>query len=166
MLIADLFKDPRLAEKYRQNGFVTVPLLNKQQVAAVTTLHDRLEKEASLEHGFYASVWSENKNYRTGVQQVSINALSPAIAAYLTNVKPVLGAFQVKQAGPATQLQAHQDWSFVDEPENDTVLVWCPLVDVDRHNGNLQVVPGSQHLKNYVRGRFFDAPFRALDNAV
>jgi hypothetical protein len=57
----------------------------------------------------------------------------------------------------------HQDWSFVEEPLFDSATIWCPLVDVDRRNGNLQVIPRSHLIDHYIRARFMNKPFDAID---
>ncbi|HXH19738.1 MAG TPA: phytanoyl-CoA dioxygenase family protein, partial [Chitinophagales bacterium] len=162
----DIFKSPDLQYPFREQGYVIVPLLTQQQIQQLAEIYAAYERSSQVQLPFYTSIWSENAEYRESVDAELKRILSSALNKYLLDCKPVFANFMVKHPGDQSQLIPHQDWSFVDETRYDSVTVWCPLVDVNDFNGNLQVVPRSHRLKNLVRGRFFDAPFQNLFDKV
>jgi hypothetical protein len=123
-------------------------------------LHDELKKTAGVGMQFYTSIWSENEDHRKKADQGIKEILIPALKNYLKIIQPVFANLMVKASGEDSSLLPHQDWCFVDEPEYDSATVWVPLIDVNRKNGNLQVIPRSHfEFKNFIRPRFGDAPF-------
>lgn len=160
MRLEELIKDKELAKQYSEQGYVTVPLLTAEEVAATMAVFNSLKNSAPQQQGFYASIWSDNAGYRKGVDAGVKQILHPAVLRHFNDVRAVFGNFMVKISGSSNSLHPHQDWSFVEEPEFDSATVWCPLTDVSSANGNLQVVPGSHHINNFVRARFADQPFK------
>src|SRR5258706_14989328 len=131
MHIADLFIDSSLSEKYRTDGYVTVPLLNDSDIEILKNVFSRFESKAQKTEGFYTSIWSENKEYRRETDEQIKKILFSRILSQIRNIKPVFSNFMVKGTGENPSLIAHQDWSFVEEPEFDSATIWCPLIDVD-----------------------------------
>jgi hypothetical protein len=160
MHIADLFLNPQNGNQLRTRGYTIIPLLDADAIAYLKSLHAELEPLAGVNKEFYTSIWSNNEFYRKAVNDKVEQVLFPALQKYIENIQPVFSIFMVKAPGDNSSLLPHQDWSFVDEPEFDSVTVWVPLTDVDQMNGNLQAVPGSHLIyKNYIRARFAGAPF-------
>jgi hypothetical protein len=164
MLISDLFKDSVLAAHYLREGYVLIPLLTTDDISAMNSLFSTQKKASGVDRGFYTSVWSDNEHYRKEVDQGLKKIMMPRLYEHFTDIKSVFANYMVKASGPDTSLISHQDWSFVEEPLYDTATVWCPLVDVNAHNGNLQIIARSHRINNFVRGRFFDAPFRHISD--
>ncbi len=163
MHIADLFIAKSYRDAFAEQGYVVLPLLKKEEVDALLHFYNQIEKSAGVAKPFYTSIWSDDKTHRQSVND-SVNAiLFPAVQRHLVKTKPVFANFMVKERGEDSALLPHQDWSFVEEPMFDSATVWCPLGDVNKTNGNLQVIPGSHLLNNYKRARFSDAPFREIE---
>lgn len=160
MLIADLFFDEKYREPLYNNGFVIIPLLKEGEVEQLNSLYINLAESAGIEKEFYTSIWSDNMAHRKEVNEGVKAILLPALQKYFRAIQPVFANFMVKGTGENSSLLTHQDWSFVKEPEFDSVTVWVPLSDVNHDNGNLQVVPRSHlTLQNFIRPRFGDAAF-------
>ncbi len=160
MLIADLFLNEKFKEPLRNNGYVVIPLLQETELKHLHSLYHNLEKSAGVEKEFYTSIWSDDILHRKEVDEGVKSILFPVLQKHFHSVQPVFGNFMVKGIGANSSLLTHQDWSFVVEPEFDSVTVWVPLHDVNHQNGNLQVVSNSHTtLQNYVRPRFGDAAF-------
>ncbi|WP_421121231.1 phytanoyl-CoA dioxygenase family protein [Aquihabitans daechungensis] len=70
-------------------------------------------------------------------------------------------SFLVKGTGADSASNPHQDWNIVDERVAQSLSIWCPLVDVDRDNGALVVIPGSHRLRASLRS--IDSPSIYLD---
>jgi len=166
VLIAELLIDNLKKENLRNVGYTIIPLLDVDTVQNLAALYDSLKLTSGVDKAFYTSIWSDNKQHRKAVDEGIKNILFPALQHHLRDIQPVFANFMVKANGESSSLLPHQDWSFVDEPEHDSVTVWVPLVDVNHQNGNLQVVPGSHNtLQNFIRPRFGDAPFSRAEAA-
>lgn len=148
-------------EHFNRFGYVKTPLLSANEIVALRELYESTAGESGLNLGFYTSIWSDNVDFKSkvnqGIQEILSGALSRVFKAY----DMAFANFMVKGPGQQSSLQAHQDWSFVEEPEFYSVTVWIPLVDVNKQNGALEVISGSQRLENYKRARFLNAPFAA-----
>ncbi|MCX6200570.1 MAG: phytanoyl-CoA dioxygenase family protein [Bacteroidetes bacterium] len=165
MHIADLFIEKIYRDKFAKQGYVVLPLLEKKEVDALLQFYEQIKSSAGVEKPFYTSIWSDDKAHRQTVNDTVNRILFPALQKKLLAIQPVFANFMVKGSGDNSALIPHQDWSFVEEPKHDSATVWCPLIDVNKTNGNLQVIPGSHLLNNYVRPRFADAPFREIEKA-
>ncbi len=163
MHIADLFIEKIYRDKFAKQGYVVLPLLEKREVAALLQFYDQIKSSAGIEKSFYTSIWSDDRAHRQTVNYTVNGILFPALQKKLLAIQPVFANFMVKESGDNSALIPHQDWSFVEEPKHDSATVWCPLIDVNKTNGNLQVIPGSHLLNNYERARFADAPFREIE---
>lgn len=163
MHIADLFIEKVYRNTFAYQGYVVLPLLEKKDVDALLLFYDQIKESAGVEKPFYTSIWSEDKVHRQSVNATVSAILFPALQKKLMAIQPVFANFMVKESGENSALIPHQDWSFVEEPQHDSATVWCPLMDVNKSNGNLQIIPGSHLLNNYVRARFADAPFREIE---
>lgn len=158
----DIFISAQWQQHFREQGYVIVPLLGKDDIKKLQAIYSEHERDSKVGLPFYTSIWSESPQYRVVIDAELKKILVAALSRYLLDCQPVFANFMVKHPGDSSQLIPHQDWNFVDETRYDSVTVWCPLIDVNENNGNLQVVPGSHRLKNFIRGRFFDAPFQSL----
>lgn len=162
----DIFRYSPLQALFRNEGYVVVPLLSGQDIAELDQLAVQQTPQSEVSLPFYTSIWSDNVLYRESVDAAIKKVLTKALEKYLLDCQPVFANFMVKNPGDNSQLIPHQDWNFVDEAKYDSVTVWCPLVDVNEENGNLQVIPRSHKLNNFIRGRFFDAPFPQMNNEL
>jgi len=151
---------PTKAEELARNGYTTTPLLSRAEVHRLQALFRETEHLSGVDKPFYTSIWSVNPEYRSRVDREIKELLIKPLDDFLDRCKPVFANLMVKHAGPDTQLQPHQDWSFVDESQFDSLTIWIPLTDVSRENGALSVLPGSHRLTNHVRPRFADSPFK------
>lgn len=145
-----VFQDPALEARFREVGYVALELLTAADVAALHALCARLNPH--YDAAFYTTLWSSQLDYRqqvfTGLREI----LEPRWAPLLADYRYVLGNLAVKRAGDAeSRVPLHQDWSFCDESLFTAVGVWVPLVDVDRDNGCLHVVPASHRWCENVR---------------
>jgi len=148
------------AKELVQQGFTIIPLLSHIDIEKLKRLFRATEPFSGVDKGFYTSIWSMNKEYRTQVDAGIKEILIPRMEGILADYKPVFANFMVKHAGDDTKLDAHQDWSFTTEPEFESLTIWIPLVSVTMENGALSIVPGSQKLTNYIRPRFANSPFQ------
>jgi hypothetical protein len=144
-----VFRDESLKRLFEKQGFVTVPLLSPDEVAAVRErffdIHDRRDADSdslSLKQGYYVSLDHRDGNYRRQAEALVRETLAPRAAASLCGYRFLLGSFLLKPAG-AGSLAVHRDWTMTADPRQTSLNCWCPLVDVDGENGALALLPGS-----------------------
>ena len=159
----DLMLDKRKAKQLIMDGYTVINLLSMEEVGQLQEFYNKSGGLSEVGSEFYTSIWSNNIDYRRETDIFIESVLFPAVSKHMRNIQPVFSNYMIKADGETSSLLPHQDWSFVEEPEFSSVTVWCPLVDVDKVNGNLQVIPRSHLLNNYIRARFAEAPFRKLD---
>jgi hypothetical protein len=155
-----MFKLNENIEEFKREGYLKLPLLDEQEIGALKNLYTLTRNDAGIEgKKFYTSIWSNNIQYKETVDAGIKNILEPALARILNNFQSVFANFMVKLSGENSQLQPHQDWSFVDESKYDSITVWIPLSAVDKMNGALEVFPQSHKHNNFIRPRFQNSPF-------
>lgn len=142
-----------------QQGYQLINCLDAQDI------EDLLELYASVSHassgiGFSVSIMSHDLDYRKYLNQQVKSILHPKIHDHFPLFRLCFCSFIVKQPHLATsEVQMHQDWSFVDETQAASYGIWCPLTDVDAENGCLSVIPGSHTLNQKPRGLLNDFPY-------
>lgn len=154
-----IFHDETLEAKFRHQGYVVVPFLNDQEVKALYEFfHTNSPPNIA---GFHGTMYHNDREYRVRIDEFVRPMLQQATTRWLVNYRCIMCNFMVKEPGEAaSEMPLHQDWSFVREPELRSVHIWCPAVDVDHENGNLAVVPGTQHFSDDVRAFADVIPFQ------
>ena len=145
-----VLRDPAAQEAFRRDGYVVVPLLPPEVVARA-----RAEVEALVPPDpgpFFSLYRNDTPELRRRLDASVRHLAEPHVDAVLRDHRTYIGSALVKAPGPDTLLDAHQDWSFVDEQRHVSGAVWIPLQDVDQTNGGLTVVPGSHRLDVPYRG--------------
>jgi len=154
-----VFKDPVLEQQFRHFGYVTVSLLDQDEVKSLLSRFE--ESQTPNIGGFHGTIYHADQEYRKRLDQEIKKVIDPNVDRFLIDYRTLFCNFMIKEPGEASsEMPLHQDWSFVQEPEEVSVHIWCPLVDVNHDNGNLAVVPGSHHLSDTVRAFADDCPFR------
>lgn len=154
-----IFRDARIDEQFRRLGYVVVPFLSEPDIARLLAYFESSQTPAVA--GFHGTMYHNDADYRRTIDAGIRPTVASAIDTWLRDYRPCCCNFMVKEPGDeSSELPLHQDWSFVREPDERAVHVWCPLVDVDHENGNLAVVPGSHHLSDTLRAFADDCPFR------
>ncbi len=161
-----IFKNAETEDFFHQQGYVKLPLISQKGIENIIELFKKTAKYSGLESKFYTSIWSDNKDYKKKVDQELKRILKPFLDEHFKDYQTAFANFMVKRSGTSSALQPHQDWTFVKEPEHYSLTVWIPLRDVSKNNGALEVFPGSNKLKNYVRARFMNSPFSAHNEYI
>lgn len=145
---------------FRQNGYLVFDLLDDK---AIGHIHDFYQAEFSTkrevfpfakELPYYISIFDTAGEHKKKVDQIISAHVSPATDALLCGYEVFYSNFMIKFPGDG-QIEAHQDFNFVDESIHTAFNLWCPLVDTDRQNGGLFVIPGSHQVFKTQRGPNF-----------
>jgi ectoine hydroxylase-related dioxygenase (phytanoyl-CoA dioxygenase family) len=140
-----------------ENGYVTFPLLNADEVAHLKDFftahqHEKVER-------FYASVHNPDTDFRERMNAEIQNILRPQLALILDDSEALGASFIAKPRGNPGILPPHADWNIVDERLYRSYNLWIPLVDTTVANGAVHVIPGSHAWLDYFRGPGIPNPF-------
>ncbi len=153
-----VFNNDHYERRFREDGFVRLPSDHNIPLADLLKVYK--EQEPSYDQGFHTTMFAESTEVRATVHQRITEALWPVIGKHLNEYEPLVGNFIVKEPGESSYLEVHQDWTFVQEPDFESVNFWLPLVDVSPRNGCLRFLRGSHAVENYYRSATTEFPFK------
>ncbi len=146
-----LFKDKALQRTFEKDGYVKMQLLSQSEVKQLKDYYHSLNHDHIGSYGFHISLENKSQEYVNGVFNKLFSTFVPKLDLLLDHYKTFTASYVIKEAGLQNIVPPHQDWSFVDEREFCSATVWVPLMDVNKNNGALGVIPGSHRLLNYPR---------------
>jgi hypothetical protein len=154
-----VFRDPQIEDTVRRAGYAVVPCLDADEIELVRNGF-RAIADVLRAYPFSASIMSPDYAYRDAVHALLSPAFARAMNSLLVDYRFVFGNFVVKQADQNSAVPYHQDITFVDERQFESVNFWVPIEDVAAGGGRLRVVPGSHRLNTGPRGthRIFPYP--------
>jgi hypothetical protein len=160
MDIKAVFKDERLNELFNKQGYVVVPFLSPEEIQVLSAFYFSGEKEKREQ---FTSFAVNDYRYRKSVNEQIQDSFSRSFGILSDDFIPFWGNFFSKPGG-SPALLLHADPQYVNEPEQISLNIWCPLVDVSAENGALGVVPYSHWLLKQIRGTNITDAYRK--NAV
>lgn len=156
--------DEQLEAEFQEKGYVKVPFLSGDEIedlkkAYFDTLDQSMghlgpedEQYQSKEQITYDFTFiDKNIQYKEKVFEIITGAFREKVNQYLDNYKPIIANY-IRKKTEGGEVPLHQNWAFVDEHKCASVSIWCPLVDSNKENGTLEVVPGSHKRFGEVRG--------------
>ncbi len=157
---------PRLSNdeldaRYERDGYVVVRGAAASIVRPLLSTHRRLVGKTPA--GFHSTPYFQDLELKRAVHRELTAALSPVVDELVTGHRVLLSSFISKRRGADGVMPPHQDWTFVDEPDASSMNFWVPLVDVDRRNGALSVLPGGQRVPPNIRGSGTDNSFARVE---
>ncbi|MFN8263210.1 MAG: phytanoyl-CoA dioxygenase family protein [Chitinophagales bacterium] len=159
--IRHLFKDKQLQDNYLQNGYVIFPLLSEFEISQLNEIYEGLSAFNNTNCLAINTVLSDKQNVETS--NAIVNVVSNSLIKYFLNFDLLGGVFSVKEKSHP-ELPFHQDTTIIDTEEDIAYTIWIPLVDVNRENGALFIIPKS-HLffNNYIS---YTLPSRYIDRKL
>lgn len=155
-------RDARLEADLERDGYAVAEFLTPDEVARAQAVFDSFDTDVHRQ-AFGSSLQSTDLAYRAAVDRRLKAIFEPHVERTLNDYRVCFANLTVKQArNELGEMPYHQDPTFVDETRFQSLGLWCPLVDVDEHNGCLLVVPGSQRLNPGPRGPFTSFPYQDL----
>lgn len=144
----NVFKDEILNNILNEEGYVVVHFLSQAEIQDLVSFFECGTDEQK--NGF-TTFAVDDYEYRKSVNEKIIEIFSRGFSKFFSGYIPFWGNFFTKQPGsPAMPL--HADLQYVEEPEQISLNVWCPLVDTLVENGAFGVVPFSHKYVNQIRG--------------
>ena len=157
-----LLRDPDLDAGVQEEGFVVVRGAARGLVRDLRRVH-RNRGPRVPPPGFHSTMYSPDAAHKITVHNDLVAVLTPLLDELFVGYRPMLANFVTKVRGGENGIMPpHQDWTFVDEVEGSSLNVWIPLVDVNRRNGGISVLPRSHRLPRTIRGTDTPDPFQGL----
>jgi len=150
-MIRRIFKNDELQKQFEENGFVKLPMLEKEEVETLRNYYLNQEFDNKVEAGFHISLDNQNEELVKEVGARIKEVLAPKTSGLLDDCQIFTASYVIKEPGLQNIVPPHQDWTFVDENEFCSATVWTALVDVNEQNGALGVIPGSHKIFNHKR---------------
>ncbi len=160
----EVFQSKKNQKNFEKYGYVKLPFFNQEQVAFLLDVYKKLHPVE--EKGFYPSTFSKDKEYRKKADQEIRRLGEESTKKYLKNEKVVCASFIVKNYGKDSIMDVHQDMTLVDESIYTGINIWCPLVDINKDNGLLYVLPKSHRIVPTYRGASIETLYKNVYNEV
>lgn len=148
-----IFKDEKHQAFFEKEGYLTIPLLDQNEVAELQAYYKTLPIKDANGFGFHVSMDNEDKNLCRKIREKIWGIALPKLEQHLKDFKPFVASYVIKDPNPIGVVPAHQDWSFVDKEEEGycSLTSWIALVDTNIDNGGMGVIRGSHKFMNNKR---------------
>lgn len=147
---ASILKASADKQHFAQEGYVVVTFLSESDIQELMTLYKKFYPDGV--NGFFTTTFENNPEHRLEVNRSIQSICSKRIEELFENYKILFSSYIVKAPGADSELILHQDMTLVDESKYTGINIWCPLVDLTRENGAIEVLPKSNRLHDTYRG--------------
>jgi lipopolysaccharide transport system ATP-binding protein len=150
-----ILRSPALERTLRADGYAVTGLLDAGQIAAVQEAVARAAtafdpSDVHLSTPFRLSAFHNSAAYKQRLFDEIWDIVASAVACVVPDYEPlVVNVFEKAGGQSDTSVAIHQNPTFAEDGER-SVSIWVPLVDVDRDNGTVGVLPGSHLAFDYV----------------
>ncbi len=167
-----------LEAQFQKNGYVEVPFLKADEVEMLKKYYfdslnesggklgpedEKYQSQSEITYDF--TFIDKNSDYKQKVFDMITSAFMARVGDYLDDYKPIIANF-IRKMEDGGEVPLHQNWAFADEHKCATVSIWCPLVDSNKENGTLEVVPGSHKRFGEVRGPMIKSELLEIQNEI
>src|SRR5262245_3233391 len=152
-----IFRNPGREQFFREHGFVVFDLLNEPAIKDICSFYETEFKTSREVYPFaknlpyYISIFDQDSAHKQRVDSLVSSYVSEAVNDLMFDYEIFYSNLMIKFPNDG-QIEAHQDFNFVDESQHTAFNLWCPLVDTERQNGGLFVIPGSHNVFRTQRG--------------
>lgn len=156
-LMRQIFQDATHDGHFREFGYVVTDLLDHRAVGELWSFYaDSFPaKRAVVPYAeklpYYISIFDKDSNHKREVDARISDYVTAGLEDLMLDYEVFYSNFMIKFPGDG-QIEAHQDFNFVDESLYTAFNLWCPLIDTDIRNGGLFVIPGSHNVFRTQRG--------------
>jgi len=140
------FTNPTHQAQFDENGYVLMNLLSSDELETCKALADKyIPTDAK---GIYTNIFYLSTEENLLIGKTICDIVQPHLSKILPEYKATAATFIAKEGGAEkTNFCLHQDASVVDEKKFTTLGLWIPLIDTNKENGGLCILPGS-HVGN------------------
>ena len=142
-----IFKDPVQQAKFDKQGFLVAKFLDETEVTQLNDLFDEIHPVLPDDRGFVSDSYSNDFDFKKNASDRIVAILTKHFERLFINYQTFGASFLYKMPSKNNELGVHQDWTIVDEEKFVALNCWIPLIDVNKENGALHVLPGSHYSK-------------------
>jgi len=135
--------------KLQQDGFVIIDVIDKKEVQYLNDLCKKYLK--TEQQDFISGSHFLSKEENVFINQELHQIVKPITTKLFPELELLGGTLATKMKGKTT-LKAHNDWNIVDEKRFNSYNLWLSLVDTDKNNGTLGLIPNSHLWQHGHRG--------------
>ena len=161
------FKDSTLERDMNENGYVHIhSFLSNEEVYSLNELFNHYHTIRNGGKGFWFSV--ENLSEKEA-REFNLKAgviLKPKVEKYFDDAHLPIITLLNKYPGNESHMDAHRDCSVLDEEKFGFRNMWIPLVDTDKNNGALFVLPRSHKYFNELYPIGIKWPYNQFSNLI
>jgi hypothetical protein len=146
-----IFRDSGTQAHFDQNGYVCEDFLDPDKIDRLRALYFSTAGKGRETYGFaaplsyYISVFDKDPEHRRAANDGIRELFVESIERLMIDYRILYCNFMVKEP-QGGEIQAHQDFTFVDESRFVAFNLWVPLQDTHLKNGCFHLVPGSNRL--------------------
>lgn len=138
-----LFANPQDQAFFEENGYLLTQFLDDDDVKELVDYYNQLDNNHVGEYGFHVSMDNRNYDFVKGVIDKLESVVFTKAKTIFAPCQMFTASYVVKEPRVNSFVPPHQDWSFTDDREYNSVTVWTALMDTDISNGAMAVLPGS-----------------------
>lgn len=164
-----LLRNKELDNQLDKCGFVKFGKIDEKIIEELKAAYKELVIPDSYGFGFNVGLNTEEIEIRRKMQELITKIIEKPLLDYFINRKVFTATFMNKVSGKKFLLPPHQDWTYTDEKNDDSVMCWIPLIDVTSENGAMCFMPHSHKLFSYDRGfplSYMPSPVNELNYAL
>jgi ectoine hydroxylase-related dioxygenase (phytanoyl-CoA dioxygenase family) len=161
------FKSKELDEQFEKDGYVIIRnCIGEEQLAKMLELFDEFYEAPKMRTNIWNTLMIEEKK-RQIINERIMEQIHSSIEKHFYDYVFSYNYFLTKPVDEESRdLPLHSDASAVNEDKYHYLLIWLPLIDVDKKNGCIYMIPGSQKLFTYVQPFWADWPYPHLEKQL
>ena len=149
--------DPVVNRLLVSDGYTIInDFLKPVQITQLKELYSGI-KHTEIKGQMYSNIQDLGYDACVQIEEAILKICEESVKKHFKHYKIAACSFLVKGYGKNSDSRLHQDWNIVDESINKSYVLWIPLIDVDIHNGCLQVLPQAHNWFNTIRSSNIDS---------
>lgn len=153
MSMIPVFRSPEHEKFFRKNGYVLIDLIPQETIEKIKAAFAELKPDDNFSptpgvytsQTYHCTFLDTNIEYKKQVNRLFTECLMPFVNTVLNDFKMLNGSFYVKPVGKG-HLEIHENWCHLLDLSETTVTAWFPIIDVNKTNGTIHIIPGSHKL--------------------
>ena len=152
-----IFQSDARQQQFTADGYIVVDLLDDGAVDTLSSFYaeafrtPRAVVPYAQQLPYYISIFDRDSAHKRDVDRLISGCVRDSLRDLMIDYEVFYSNFMIKFPGDG-QIEAHQDFNFVDESRYTAFNLWCPLVDTHAQNGGLFVIAGSHAVFRTQRG--------------
>ncbi|MEZ5002390.1 MAG: phytanoyl-CoA dioxygenase family protein [Chitinophagales bacterium] len=153
-----MFLDDKEEQEVLENGFIVKPLLSKEDVQKCMDVFRKTDE--GIEDGKYNTLDVDDYQNRLDVFNDLNDIFKDQITSQLNGYRHLGFNFAAKKALSKEKFPMHIDNNHCSREMYRGLNVWIPLVDVNKENGGLYIVPKTHKLPFTLNGIGMPFPYK------